>query len=748
MDDYRAARVGCLLLASAATAGATISMMTGCESAARPAPVAPNAVAISSANHVALLVRACGEISTSLELTDSQDTEFVISRDGSTTRNRSVKKEQRRTVALLGRDGATLDVMVRIDAVPALTQTGAPAASTARMCGILPAGKGFRLPETYLPDLDVWRVTVQVDRPAAASLSDAVAVASVVNSDERKADKSEVAVVLWTLQKNLQSELHFAVPSPQEQAFYQARAQDSAPSPAMIDAFNGAIKGLAKLTSDVNSSNDGIDAYGEALRRAKQDVPLAASALDEVEPALRTVQESADELSLATNRYTQASKSYDEAKQKSTKADVLQPLADKLAVARKDWYQKAKSLLDSVHLPKAPASSGAAPDDDCKAVWESKDDLHVLWKFGTFDFPSTDLDHTVEVRADRLFNKTVKLPVGDPIGVWATHGLAANEDFTVSITGQSSRRDPVQVLASFVTGVAAKLAPTAGKGGGSAHADRVAQIVGRLEQLASVCTERPANAADPETALAPFRSWARDVAGEEGYGLQRDWTYTLRSCFAKTCAANSNFGTVTARTPPGWGLTLLGALTYSWNTNASQYPTVFPQYQWRPTAPGANGEQTFSLDTIPQPGASIGGSLLLALLSAECSSGRWGVGVGPTIIDGTGSALQEWTADLIYRPPSWLSDNLYLVLGGGFRLVTVPLAYRAGQTVTLPFGTGNTPPAAPQLATRTDYAPTVTFGLGVDLTVLGSAANSIFGSNITISQPTPDTKSTTDGGAQ
>jgi hypothetical protein len=509
-----------------------------------------------------------------------------------------------------------------------------------------------------------------------------------------------------------------------------------------LKEFDAAAASIEEFTKRASQPE-----YEAAVDDASKRAPLSATALAYVRPELEGVQHAIDQL-------RNARLDYDSAPIVPGNSVAAQQANQRHREAQDNWYAKARAVVESVHLthapplPPLPLPLGEGPSADgasCKAYAEYKDDADGRgWLLGAFDLPSTDFDHTVQVRADRLLNKAVKMPVDSAIGVWATHSPVENKSFGVSITGQSTRHDPVQILASFFSAIVPKPPSPNKAGGGESNIATVAALADWLVKLTSSQCARPAGIQDPSQPLAPLRSWAKDVAGEEGQGLQRDWTYTVRSCYKPPCSqSGTDFGVVTMTAPPGVALTLLGAFTYGWNTNGSSYATDFLTYQWRPTSPGA-GEQTFSLDTVPQPGASIAASLLLTLLLDEGDFGRFGIGVGPSLIDGTASSLQQWTANLAWRPKSWVSDSLYLVGGFGFRLVNVPLSYVPGATVTLPFGTGNTPPSAPILATRTDFAPVLTFGIGIDLSVLGAAANTIFGSNITINQPAADPKKSTD----
>jgi hypothetical protein len=694
----------------------------GCGRAPPPPPAAPSSVVSPQID----ATNICGGSKTdALDLIDADKAQFTIASDGATMRNGKVKDF---TVALFGAGdrAAPHDAIVRVDALSAFTQPPAQLGrTTLKACGVLPAKKVLRLPP--LDGVDVWRVTVYLDRTVASSLSAAVAPPDDDGARQQTAKNAETRVVLYNLETALKGQLEMAISSSEQAAFDAERAQGAIPATNRLDQFTNAAKNLSVITQKRQPKAD----YDAALKAAEKKFPLSAAGLDEVEKNLTQVDAALQAVNAATDKYTASTK----------QIASRHPSADDLAKEkslRKQWYDAARGVLDSVRLPNAPTTlPDGTSDKVCREVQDEKDGANRAWLLGAFDLPSTDFEHTVEIRADRQFTQTVKLPPDEAIGIWATHAPADATSFSVAISGQSSRTDPVQVLASFVSAVASAAAPKAAATGGElAVVEHAQEIESWLEKLVSSCTSRPAGVQDPTAAIAPFRSWARDVAGDDGYGLKRDWTYVVRSCLSATCTSgSSDFGPVTLTTPPGLGLTLIGAFTYGWNTGGSQHPPAFPSYQWRPTMPGGTVEQTFSLDEVPQPGASIAGSLLLTMLMPECKWGRAGIGLGPSLIDGTGKALQQWTANVVLRPKTWFSDNLYLVLGVGFRLIDMPLAYRPGQTVTLPFATTGAPPNAPALTTRTDYDGVITFGFGIDLAVLGTAANSIFGSKVNVSVP-------------
>jgi hypothetical protein len=201
---------------------------------------------------------------------------------------------------------------------------------------------------------------------------------------------------------------------------------------------------------------------------------------------------------------------------------------------------------------------------------------------------------------------------------------------------------------------------------------------------------------------------------------------------------SSNKATGQFNSPPGGSWALLTAVT--WDTDLDSFDGgtpfssgsgAFPSYQWRPTTSTTSAQQVYSLDNAFQPLQRISLSLLVSRLFAEGALGRAGIGLGPTLLWGTGTngALQQWTANLLLSPGCESTvSKLYIVIGGGVRFVSDLVGDTEGETVAVPRTNGNAPPPSGP-TTRLRAAPVFSLGLGFDLSAIGNAVASLVGTN-------------------
>ena len=196
-----------------------------------------------------------------------------------------------------------------------------------------------------------------------------------------------------------------------------------------------------------------------------------------------------------------------------------------------------------------------------------------------------------------------------------------------------------------------------------------------------------------------------------------------------TTGSNANQAQAQFRSREGASWAVLASMTYDRDL-APGRNGYFPTYQWRPANQGISaGQVVYSLDDAYQPLQNVSSSILVTYLASEAKCGRWGIGAGPTLIWGTGvnGALQQWTASVVYSPPLEFSiDQLYIVVGGGFRIVPDLVGDAAGETIAVPRTSGSAPaPSAP--TTRSTVDGVFTIGIGFNLAVIGQAVSSVTG---------------------
>ena len=182
---------------------------------------------------------------------------------------------------------------------------------------------------------------------------------------------------------------------------------------------------------------------------------------------------------------------------------------------------------------------------------------------------------------------------------------------------------------------------------------------------------------------------------------------------------------------PGYDWVLLTSITGDVNLgNLGQANGgAFPSYQWRPTQAVGPTQEVYELDGVPQPLQNVSISLAVGFLVPEQRWGRWGFDVGPSLLwaSGTNGTLQQWSTQFIWSPPcNGLWDKLYIVTGPGFRFINEPVGDQPGETVAVPRTNGSAPVPSGPITTQA-ITPVYSLGIGLDLSLISSAASSLLG---------------------
>jgi hypothetical protein len=394
--------------------------------------------------------------------------------------------------------------------------------------------------------------------------------------------------------------------------------------------------------------------------------------------------------------------------------------------------------------------------------------------FGTFDLPTTRAASTVTLTfGTSTASARVPSVHGRPlVTAWATQVPAHDQvRFSWKVVGNTSA-DFATVLVGTLQ-QAGLLKATSQAPGATV---KIAEETPR-PSLEAAAPEPPSFCPNPNGPIAAYRTVARTSDTLAG-GLVRDRTYTVTACdgdctpsrsspngvwtVSRTAsgspqdlfqvtgpkleaspsgqaanAANSpNSQQASFNSPPGWDWALLTNFTFDTNVDSlRKNGGNFPSYQWRPTTSVGSTQEIYQLDDAYQPLQRSAVSLWLGVLSPDVDAGRFGLGGGPSLLLGTGTAgaLQQWTAAVVWSPPvAAFWDEIYFVLGGGFRWVPDLVGDTQGETVAVSRTNGSAAaPAGP--ATRLRATGVVSLGFGIDLAIIGRAAASLAGGKTTSS---------------
>ncbi|HEX3758517.1 MAG TPA: hypothetical protein VHW23_07405 [Kofleriaceae bacterium] len=366
------------------------------------------------------------------------------------------------------------------------------------------------------------------------------------------------------------------------------------------------------------------------------------------------------------------------------------------------------------------ASGGALGNDETKRFGG--------WLFGAFDLPLSSAEDTVELGATGIAVPSRELTRRGPVTAWARQVSSGDGDIRFEwAIGAGTQPGAAAVIGAFVAVI---------KAGVVQHMLAASPAPSSaLEWLTSRdhCKDVDIQVEYP---LAPLSSSRSLVATSE---LERDHNYTVYACKG-LCTTTGGSNTVVAKgqltTPSSGGFTLIGSLSYNLHLHDGwRHRPGFTQYEWRATTASGSAQQIFELEQTTQPLQSAALALALAYRVADCKGddflGRlwcdahFAVGFGPSIVYGDGSGkLGQWTGNLFFGPRGMGKKKLYFTLGYGFRFFNEPLVAREHDRMQAA--------TAPSLPTRVGLEQVVMFGLAFDLTVIGDAASSVFGTKLTL----------------
>jgi hypothetical protein len=536
-----------------------------------------------------------------------------------------------------------------------------------------------------------------------------------------------------------------------EQAMGDADAANEACRTAGAGATSAAAVAACKEAKDASVLAKNAEKAAGTAKSASMAAMEAASAagLDRIAAAGARAFARAKELDAAADN-TAGKPQKEQAARDAAQGVVVADAA--LASDEASLLQAAAVASQAAFIVIGAADAARAASTSAAVQASSATAGACMTPLGAFELPSTSSKKTITLSMGSG-PTTAPTPVihGDPlVSAWATH-VNANDPVTFTWQlGGSTAADLPELIAKAVAQVFPKALP---------------QPLGATGPPTKVLpgSEVPLRCSDRKDPLAQFKSVARTSDALRGR-LIRDRSYTVSACMGDCSAKRASDATWTVsdplpgtpnvlytvtgpkllappapsaepspnkpqgkfNSPPGWDWMLLTNITWDFDLGSLKNGGLFPAYQWRPTQSIGASQEVYELDSVPQPLQQASLSFALGFLFPEGNCGRAGFGAGPSLLWGTGTngALQQWTIDFVWSPPStafW--DKLYFVVGGGVRLASQLVGDQQGETVAL--GRTAAAPAAP--ITSPQPTPVLSIGIGLDLSAIGSAVAAVTG---------------------
>lgn len=631
-----------------------------------------------------LVALVCGRDSAKLTLAPpTVSAEFVIAADGRVSRRRNANGRVLELPTVPTDPGLTLKPwIVRVDAVSSVDPAAAEGLPAVQ-CGALAVGQRVMLPEQAPAGRNVWRVSVHAPKESVRRLG--------LKAPEARTDD------LWKMR------------------FAAAQATET------VFAYHSAITLLEKDGSSLQTWAADV-VVNNTYPLDEKRTEAVAKVVDLTPPSTDTVYRQV--VKNAGDAYPVAAQGLAE-----LTVDLMKLHAAAVDLRDKKDQTSGERFAEVWRAVKERASTFKQPGGEhCKAAWQfnvaKKPDFSELWHFGSFELPSTDDRHTVELVPSGTSADAETLANTGLTTAWVPRsGADASITFHWS-AGESTETEGIKALATFIT-VLAKNRTAFDKN----NADK--GVARRFEQFTSdaACEKLPRFAGEmPLQPVAKYRSRASTSDALGANGLRRSRAYIVYACNGPcelTGSAKNIVAQRAIKTPAGWGLTLLGSLTWDTKLPGS---SQFAEYRWQPTS-SAGAQQVFRLEEVAVPLQSVSTSLLLTVLLPEFTGGRIGIGVGPSILFGSGTgALKQWTANLVWSPffLRALTDKLLITTGFGVRLVDEPLIRSVGDTIALDRANQQAP-SPPAVETRMATVGVYSLGIALDLSVFGEAATTLFG---------------------
>ena len=406
-------------------------------------------------------------------------------------------------------------------------------------------------------------------------------------------------------------------------------------------------------------------------------------------------------------------------------ADFVASVAEKDLNALQSTILKSRGTGSNDNAKRAQRMLNTGSSDGLDDACRISALVEAWTEFGVFEIPLSDAGHTVIIDSGKTMSGDNDAAVPEQgMVVWVRNARyrdrssAANNAPEVGVRWTDVNKNYVTVPVALATVAKEFLIP----------APKINELSSPIARVCSAKLTLPAHAS--------FESFAMPAASQGLATLADGTSYTIDACDGDgSCAGSGSkkIGSVTVRTPLPWGLDLLAGVHYDFRLAGVNAP-LFTQYAWTPTST-STGQQLYELRAVPHGLQSVGLSLDIAVRLAECdltmsphSTWCWvkrhmrlGLGTTLTTADGS-SSFKQWTLGAFIAPTQWWDRNkMYLMIAAGIRISDGLLVGRLGDEVQAM--------TAPTPTTYETVTPVVSIGVAFDLSVVGDAASSLFGTS-------------------
>lgn len=374
----------------------------------------------------------------------------------------------------------------------------------------------------------------------------------------------------------------------------------------------------------------------------------------------------------------------------------LEPIdASDLSELPGDVRSQVTSVLSMLDSPEPDVGAQATQCERLSRLrWFAARPESAARLLARFELTSADVDHTIQVLHQDGTRSMENVRSGAAMAMFV-HGVPRETQIRVSQQrGARFRGDPGQLIAQFLPFLFQFLR------GASVSAPA---------RASDVCPADSPRTETPDDVLLPLASVGSRVATLEPFDA--DYAYTLRVCPALGCRPDGADAANTINVTPREGLVGMLLLV---DFSVSGGPVQTPRFE--PTGPAGGPEQLMTLAAHVDPASLFALSVLIGIRIQDV-----GIVLGPTITDAAGTTFHQFNSRFVWRP----FRGLAFTAGAGFRILPAPTgALQYGNVIAVQVGANGTA-VAPSVATQDTYAWVLSFGIALDMEILGTAANDL-----------------------
>jgi hypothetical protein len=195
--------------------------------------------------------------------------------------------------------------------------------------------------------------------------------------------------------------------------------------------------------------------------------------------------------------------------------------------------------------------------------------------------------------------------------------------------------------------------------------------------------------------------------------LLDDRDYVVSSCNGDCSKGKQRSATISM--PSRFGFAIMGNVTYDFCGGEACIDGGFGDYEWRPTTALGPSQQLYQLDHTRDGLSDVSAGLAAALLFPEMGSGgRFGIGLGTTLLSASTLPAKQWNLNFYWSPRVMERNYFYFVAGPGFRVDSVPLVDKVGDRIVVSTTNGaSSAPPSPATRTVCDFVGSV--GIAINL---------------------------------